>query len=58
MKRCLESMPGVLDLKEPRPKMRLMRGQRWGTLTTMTAVEVSPAYQFKYERSPKPPVKL
>ena len=40
-------MTAELDLKEPRPRMRLMRGQRWGTLTTMTAVEVSPAYQFR-----------
>lgn len=34
-------------LKVPRPKTREMRGQRWGTLATMTAVEVSPAYQFR-----------
>ena len=36
-----------MDLKAPRPKTREISGQRWGTLATMMAVEVSPAYQFR-----------
>lgn len=43
----LEELGPPEDLKAPRPKTREMRGQRWGTLATMTAVEVSPAYQFR-----------
>ena len=46
-KRFLEELGAEADLKAPRPKTREMRGQRWGTLATMTAVEVSPAYQFR-----------